>query len=781
MSLYLWSLYLLSLVGLAAVVPWLPWQRLRAGNPRQIGYLVLLLAPLLGFVASFSWWRKLPEPWQTPWLESLGLRYSFAVDPLSVVMVQLILLVGFFVLFFSVGYFGKKETAPRFFSLMLLFMTAMLGVVTSDSVWMLFLFWEMTSLLSFFLIGFDSHLEKARKSALQALLITGAGGVLMLGGLIQLVDLSGTSSLREMIQILGAPSTLSPALFVPVLLVVLGALTKSAQFPFHFWLAEAMTAPTPASSYLHSATMVKAGVFLLAKFSPVLAQVPGMVMSLQVIGLITAVWGGLSALGRRDLKQVLAGTTLASLGLLTFLAVDPSVKFQLAFLVFLAAHALYKSLLFLVVGSFDHAAGTRDLFDLRMSLRKSRGVLLLAAAALPLLSLLGVPPTLGFLAKELLLKLTWQLHWWTGALATFALVLAGSAGALLLAPFWSARRQLTTGQDAAIKGAEFTAKRVNTWELAALLPFAFLVSSVVGGWLPSQVLPAFVLGPSTAENFIAAEGFLRWWQGVNTVFVLSVGILMLSLAGALLRLKQSAMTFSLDGVFLRGFDQLWASVLWMADRITRKVQNGSLQFYVFTVLLFLLLGFLYWFVRSGEASFFSFGSAVVAMTTKDLVLGVLMVASVLSVFWLRSPLSVVIVLGVLGFALAVVYASFGAPDLALTQVLIETLTIMIFLYWIRLMPKDSGRPALSFPTWQWLLAIPLAAVFTLMAWNARWTELARPISNYFGEVSYLQAQGKNVVNVIIVDFRALDTLGEITVLAIAALGITYLARGVRAR
>ena len=695
-----------------------------------------------------------------PWIPTLGISLSFRLDGLSLLFALLVLGVGALVLVYAGGYLEGHPRRGRFFSFLLLFMASMLGLVLADNLLLLFVFWEMTSVASYLLIGFYNEKEESRRSALQALLVTGLGGLALLAGIILTGVAGGSYDMAALLS--GGVALRGHALYLPaLLLILLGAFTKSAQVPFHFWLPGAMAAPAPVSAYLHSATMVKAGVYLLARLNPVFGGTDEWRYLLTLAGGTTMVIGALLAAPQTDLKRLLAYSTVSALGMLVMLiglSTDLAAK---AAMVFLVVHSLYKGALFMVAGAVDHEAGSRDVRELH---GLARAMPFTAAAAfLAALSMTGFPPLLGFIGKELMYEAKMQAP----SASMFLLIAGVLANAVNIAVALIAGIRPFLG-----KGAVHP-PRAHEGPVALWLgPLLLGLGGLVFGLFPS-LIGATLIEP--AVHSVRAEHVdvsLKLWHGINPVLMLSlltigVGVVMFLLRKHARRVAGLLLMPELllpGGMYRRAVDALPGA----AGRMVRHVQSGYLRTYLFTILVVFILFAGYTFVRLpgwpidagfGDVSFYSVG------------LVVLMIGATIMVLIARTRLVAIAALGVLGFGIAGIYVIYGAPDLAITQILVETLTVLIFLFVIRHLPRFGVRSPVSTQLRDAVIAVFSGLVVTLFSLKASGVQLDTAISTFFAENSFPQAFGRNVVNVILVDFRAMDTLGEVTVLAVAAIGV----------
>lgn len=690
------------------------------------------------------------------WIPSLQMSLSFRLDGLGLLFSLLISGIGALVLLYASSYLHDHPHQGRFYGYTLAFMAAMLGTVLAGDLITLFIFWELTGLCSFLLIGFDYQQAASRRAALQALLVTGAGGLALLAGLILLAEVAGSSTLAV---ILGAGEQVRHhPLYLPILLLLLaGAFTKSAQFPFHFWLPGAMAAPTPVSAYLHSATMVKLGVFLLARFSPVLGGTHSWWLWLTAIGGITLLLGAAKALLRTDLKQILAWTTVSALGMLTFLlgiGTDPAIT---AAMLLLTVHALYKSALFLAAGAVDHGTGTRDVQRLGGLAPSMPQVAL--AAGLSALSMAGLVPLAGFIAKELFYEAT--LHAPAAPWLLSSVALAGNSltvAAALLAgylPFYGTLR------DRSLHPHQVD---LRLW-LPPLIPAlaGLLVGLFPVGFGTLLLMPAVA---QVAGAPVPVE--LALWHGFSPVLLLSLGTLASGLGLYLLcrrwRWLQRLPGWDTEQLYDLLLEQVPRSASW----VTFRLQSGRLRYYLMTVTGVAVALMASTLAVNSNADLqlpIPDGSLHEWLTALVILAGALFAAIT------SSRLAAVAALGVVGYGVALIYIIFGAPDLAMTQFCIETLSIILFVLVLHKLPRFALLSTTRTRLRDLVVALGIGGVMTMLAWRAVSQPLIPSLSTWFMEQSLPAGHGRNVVNVILVDFRALDTLGEITVLAVAALGV----------
>ncbi len=732
---------------------------------------VLALAlGLFGFVLRRAPAAVAGTPWEAAldWLPALGLSLHLRLDSLSLIFALLITGIGALVVAYSMPYMQGEQGLGRYYASLTLFMLAMFGLVMAGNLLLLFVFWELTSISSYLLIGFRHEEAESQEAALQALLVTGAGGLAMLAGIVLIGQVYGSFDLGV---ILAEPTRLRahPLYGWALGLILAGAFTKSAQFPFHFWLPKAMVAPTPVSAYLHSATMVKAGIYLLARLSPLLGGSIAWQATLTTAGGLTMLLGAWQALRQHDLKGILAYTTISTLGMMVALLGLGTAEASQAALVTLVAHALYKGALFLVAGAVDHETGTRDVRLLGGFW--AYGPALGLVAALAALSMAGLPPTLGFVAKEL--GYSAALEWSEQAIASGGLallVLAANACNVALAVVLGYR--VFFGEP----GGPWPRKPHGMpWLL--VLPGLLLAGA---SWLVG-ILPGLLDGAvERAVGLVlpgAHAGHLALWHGWSLPLALSM-VTLASGAGlyALWRRRPPAPCGEPRLSALAAYRWLvYRALPGAASGLTRTLQNGSLRFYIMVILASTVLVAGGTLVRSGLLSRGSLSSEAYAWP--ELLMTALLVAAALGVVLAPTRLGAILSLGAVGSMVTLLYVRFRAPDLALTQLLIEALTVILLLQVFHYLPpgfEEHVRPRRA------ALEIAVAAsVGLLMAGlvlMANGVQFAPPIARYYLEQSAPLAHGHNVVNVILVDFRGYDTLGEITVLATAAIGVYALLR-----
>jgi len=734
---------------------------------RRAGVVLAVLPGLVfvhfaRFVAAVRAGHALDESWE--WVAGLGIRLAFRLDGLSLLFALLVTGIGALVLVYGGGYLKGDPRLPRFYAAILFFMAAMLGLVLADDALALFVFWELTSVSSYLLIGFDHEREEARKSALQALLVTGAGGLALLAGLLLLGHVAGTLQLSALAA--QAPAIQAHALYLPaLLLVLLGAFTKSAQFPFHFWLPGAMAAPSPVSAYLHSATMVKAGIYLLARLNPALGGTDAWHYIVILTGTATLVTGAVLAYGQTDLKRLLAFTTVSALGTLTLLVGISTELSARAAMVFLLVHALYKAALFLGVGAIDHEAGTRDA---RLLGGLARAMPLTAFAVVAsALSMAGLPPLFGFVAKELFYEAkqeaprAGQLL----AMASFAgsAFVAAAAGLVGWRPFFGRGR--------------VTPRQAHEAPLALWLgPVVLAVLSIALGLLPDALAVPLVQPAASAVRGEHTEVVLHPWIGLSPAFaqsllMLAVGLLLYAWHDRALRLLEPLRGLASWGPG-RAYEAVLAGTVAFAKAQTRLLQGGVLGTYLLCTIGTTVLLSGYALLTRAAPSLPSVGP----LRAHEAIVALLILAGAVSVILARRRLVAVFALGVVGYGTALVFLFFGGPDLAMTQLAVETLSVVLFVLVLRGLPELRVVSSRSERVRDAAVALAGGAVVTGLVLAASAVTHPGRLRDALSAASVPLANGRNVVNVILVDFRGLDTLGEITVLSIAALGVWALVK-----
>jgi multicomponent Na+:H+ antiporter subunit A len=751
----------------AALAPWVQrWTRPFAG-------WVLALVPAAIFLGLLSFVEPVMANGAVPvrfaWVPDHGLDLSFWVDGLSLTFALTISGIGALIVLYAGSYLRGHAHLGRFLAFLLAFMGSMLGLVLADNMVALFVFWELTAVTSFLLIGFDHTRQAARRAAIQALVITNIGGMALLLAVIMLRQLSGTWDLSA-VRATGEVVRESGLYGAVLVTVFLAAFTKSAQVPFHFWLPNAMEAPTPVSAFLHSATMVQAGVYLLARMSPMLGGTTVWSVVLVGFGGATLLWGGLAALRQTDLKLMLAQTTIASLGLLVLLIGLGTEAAISGMVIYFVAHALYKAGLFMVVGAIDHETGTRDLTAL--SGMADRMPVTFIAAVLAGFAMIGLPPTLGFFAKEELLLGAFGGQW----LATLAL-LALILGNALLA---------VVGAVVAIKPflgiVGPTPKSAHEAPLAMLVgPLALGGLGVLAALLIEQFSDMILVPAASAALAHEVHGHLSWaldfrspilWLSALTWGLTALIYWRVDAVRAVLRRMHRALNWTADD----GFDAVMFGLIRFAGAVTRLLHHGRLEIYLVIVFAMLALVVLVPVVGMGSLGLIG-AQGWSGIAPHEGVVLLIGAAGLLAVLVARSRLVAILALGVQGAAVALVFLLFGAPDLVFTQFMVEILSVIILTLVMTRLRLDERDPR---PLEDWardgLIALVCGAAVSLILLVVVSGTLDTSLSDFFAATSVPIAHGANIVNVILVDYRGLDTLGEIAVVMAAAMAVVALLR-----
>lgn len=703
------------------------------------------------------------------WVPGLGLDFDFALDAMSLTMVLIVGAVGTLVFLYAGHYYDPESRGlPWHAGLLVLFAGSMIGLVTADNVYVLYVSWEGTTITSYFLIGHHHEQARARAAALQALLTTAAGGFTMLGGLVLLARYAGTTSLHE---IVSSPLPETTGTAVALALILIGAFTKSAQYPFHSWLPGAMEAPTPVSAFLHSATMVTAGVYLIARFAPLYPLAPFWRPVVVVVGLSTMIFGGLRALRQVDLKLLLAHGTVSQLGFMIVLFGVGTAEATRAGWMLLIAHAAFKATLFMIVGIVDHQTGTRRIGEIPDFDSSWRGVRLTAALALA--SMAGVPLVAGFAAKETAFG-AFAREGFDGHLVVLIGVVLGSALTVTYAfRFWFGMFGTSRRLRARTEGTPAAPSR-GFLGPAALLAMAGVLLGLGSEWLDSLAgVAGQELGLGSSALHLAA------WHGFDLPLALSMLTLALGLVFAAGRRRIQPVLAK--GAVIPSGDQAYLAVLRalasVARRVTGVVQNGSLPVYAGVIVTAVLGAPAIALITQAEwPGWPRFGSP------GEVALLALLCAAATGAALVRRRFSAAVLLSIVGYGMAGLFLLSGAPDLALTQATIETLSTVVFVLVLRRLPKRFEHQASPRRRAVRIFVSALVA-FVVFGFSlvAQGSITVPTISGEMVERAVPDGHGHNVVNVILVDFRGLDTMGEITVLAAAAVGATAIARAGRRR
>ncbi len=762
---------------------------------------IVLLVPTIIFVYFLSY-LPITSNGETllhsmPWVPSLGINFDVYLDGLSLIFALLISGIGSLVVLYSIYYLNKAtERLQNFYTYLLIFMGAMLGVTLTDNLITLYIFWELTSLASALLISYWYHRKKSVYGAQKSMLITVFGGFAMLAGFCILYGITGTFSIREIIGQVDA--VVASQLFLPaMILVLLGAFTKSAQFPFHIWLPDAMEAPTPVSAYLHSATMVKAGIYLVARLTPVFGGQAVWFWTLIIVGLITLAYGSVTAVRQKDLKGILAYSTISQLGLIMsllgvgsaalFVSDGEAVTFYavaiMTALFHLINHATFKGSLFMTVGIIDHETGTRDI-------KKLGGLMTImpitfVISAVGLASMAGLPPFNGFISKEM---------FFTGMLrATEAdFFSANSIGFMLPIIAWIA--SIFTFLYCLIMFVKTflgTFKEENFDQKVHEAPLGMLISPLLLGSLvivlglfpnivaDSLIAPAVTsIIPTLTLDNVAVDFYL--WHGFNTELLMSIGVVLFGTGLFLLMKKWSKLEIykrerdPLHWFYDKGLDGLITG----SQAITRVQMTGLLRdyFLYMSIFIVLLLSWTFWYADAWNLNTANLAELPIFMV----VIAVVFIMACLCLPFIKKRLTLIIFAGIIGYIMALFFVILRAPDLALTQLLIETVTVVLLMLAFRHLPEMADETVkASKKTFNIIVSAAVGITVTVVgisAYSLSTDAGLTSISDFFIENVYELGGGTNMVNVILVDFRGLDTMLEVLVLGIVALAVIMLVK-----
>lgn len=734
--------------------------------------------------AAYRWFR-IPLNWlqQTggDLPETVDINFGFSLDGLALLFVLLITGIGSLVLFYAGSYLNKDEDHPAFFAYLMLFIGAMLGVVLADNLLVLYMFWEATSFTSFLLIGFWSHRDESRKGALKALLVTAGGGLALLAGSVLIVVITGTADLSSILVGRGLLHA-SPLYPVMLILVLVGAFTKSAQVPFHLWLPSAMEAPTPVSAYLHSAAMVKAGIYLIARMSGIVGGSGLWILIVSVVGITSLVLGAYLALRQTDLKAILAFSTISQLGLIVALFGWGTPVAITAAIFHILNHSVFKAALFMMVGIVDKQTGTRDIRRL-----KRLGTLMPITAGISFiasLALAGVPPFNGFISKEMFFAAslevntvlsgiplfdTWSAYVFPGlavlgSILTFVYSLVISYGIF----FKKERGGGDVGKDVGLGDPAFS-----LWMAPSLLALCALVFGVAPG-----IVDRVVVASAVTVVLGQAESIpLALWHGVNLPLYMSAGVIVVGLLAftrvdGLRRTVQRLPTrFNMNAMY----DWFLEALTKVSEFVEARMLTGFTRDYISYLLGFLLVLLGFTVIRTGGFPLQMDWPPGGTLEWTEVLFSILIAVAALSVPFFRSRVASVIALGAVGTSLVMLWTLFRAPDLAISMLVVETVTLLLFLLVFIYLPRLRQD---VFPRFargiNLIIAGGAGVAVTLLLLGARGIRMSSPISDWYVEHSLSAANGRNIVNVILVDFRGFDTLFEITVLALAGLGVYIL-------
>jgi len=725
-----------------------------------------------------------------PWISQLDIHFTVYVDGLSLLLALIITGVGSLVVLYSIFYMSRREALHNFYVYLLCFMGAMLGVVLSDNLLVLYTFWEITSFSSFLLIAYWYQRKNSRYGATKSLLITIFGGFAMLLGFIMLFVATGTLSVREMIS--QAATLADHPLFVPaMLLVLLGAMTKSAQFPFHIWLPDAMEAPTPISAYLHSATMVKAGVFLVARLTPVFGGHMLWFWLITIFAIITLFWGSFMAIKQFDLKAMLAYSTISQLGLIMsllgigslalhpdYMHIDLFAAAVLAAIFHLINHSIFKGCLFMVIGILDHELGTRDIRKLGglMGFMPISFTITLIGA----FSMAGLPPFSGFLSKEMFFTgvLTAADH--IGGWVTLIPIIAWVASILTFVYCMILVFKTFTGKHK----PELLDKKPDEASIGMLISPAILASLVIVLFFFPNILSGSILEPALLAVLptVSADVLhIQAWHGWNMELFMTIGVVLL---GTLLFLGLSRwvrvfdylpQTYTLNYAFNQGLSGMER----ISSRITGGYMTGFTRDYLTYIFAFLIV-MTGWSLWSQEAFVWDM-STNAHIYLYEYVIGIALAVSAIFIVFSTTRLNAIIALSIVGFLMSLLFINFRAPDLALTQLVVETISTALFLlcfYFLPKLRKELTRIPLRISNL--IISVGVGLTLTLIGLSTQGHRLFQPIAEYYEQAEALTG-ARNIVNAILVDFRGFDTMLEIVVLFMAGIGVFTLVKLRRSR
>ncbi|WP_381419990.1 Na+/H+ antiporter subunit A [Staphylococcus hyicus] len=717
------------------------------------------------------------------WMPQIGMNFDIYVDGLGLLFSLLITGIGSLVVLYSISYLSRSEQLGNFYCYLLMFMSAMLGVVLSDNLLILYLFWELTSFSSFLLISFWRHKEKSLYGAMKSMIITVFGGLSLLGGFILLYIASGTWSIRELINQLDHVQA-SPFFLLAMVFIIIGAMTKSAQFPFYIWLPDAMEAPTPVSAYLHSATMVKAGIYLIARLTPLFAVSQGWIWTVTLFGLVTLFWGSLNATKQQDLKGILAFSTVSQLGMIMSMLGIGAVSYHFnggenlfyvaaysAAIFHLINHATFKGALFMITGAVDHATGTRDI-------KKLGGLMTIMPISFTLtiitsLSMAGVPPFNGFLSKEQFLEAMIEV---TNAnlfsLNTIGILLPIVAVVGSIFTFVYSFKFITEIFLGKYQPEVLPHKAHEASILMNIPPIILSTLVIAIGLFPSLVsAPLVEPAVKSIANIDNITAEFHLWHGFTPAFMAT---LIIYIVGGLLILTHKKWVPFIKGLptFLTlnyWYDQTGRYSPFYATQLTRTYMTGFSRnniVIIFTTLIIITavtlisVPFTFDFKHVSPIRPYEFISVIT-----------IIIAAVMIIF-ARSRLFSIIMLSAVGYSMAIFFIFFNAPDLALTQFVVETISTALFLlcfYHLPNMSRYNETP--KFKIVNVVISISVGLIVTILGLIAYGNRHFVSISEFYKKHVYDLAEGKNMVNVILVDFRGTDTLFESAVLGIAGMAI----------
>ncbi|KHE71777.1 Na+/H+ antiporter subunit A [Halobacillus sp. BBL2006] len=759
---------------IAMIIPFLSkWK-----HSVHTGYFVTIV-PVIVFIyfARYLGHGFEPVTREYAWIPSLDMNVLFYLDGLSLLFALLISGIGALVAFYSIFYLHKSEQLGHFYVYFLIFMGSMLGVVLSDNVFVLYTFWEFTSLSSFLLIGYWNYKKESRYGALKSMLITVFGGLSLLGALVFMTVLTNTTSIQEMIS---QQQLILNSEFFPLILclLLLGAFTKSAQFPFHIWLPDAMEAPTPVSAYLHSATMVKAGLYLVARYSPMLSSNDWFFIIVSTMGIITLCWGSYMAVRQTDLKGILAFSTISQLGMIMAMLGFGTKVAVFAAVFHILNHATFKGSLFMIAGIVDHETGTRDI-------RKLGGLMtfLPITATLAIFasfSMAGVPlPFLnGFYSKELFFDAALHLdvtnEGFKGILQTILPYLAvfGSIFTFVYSMYFF------FGTFRGTSKVEELPKKPHEAPIGMLIsPMILVLGVIIIGLFPQLVNEPFIAHAASAVKGVEIEKHIKFWHGLSTPLIMSLTVLVFGTILVLSRKVWQPVYRFVPGVLSMNkfYDGTVDRLETYSEKVTKGYMNGSLGRYVRLILAAIIVVTFAFMAMTGGFAINTDNLSRVSLPA--VFVAIMMFIAAIGTIITNNRITAILILGVVGYGLSMLFVLFRAPDLALTQLIIETVTVALFLLVFYHLPKLRKKDeTASSRTLNLVISIGFGALMTMVAISSHSSKWFDSISSYFIEKSHSLGGGDNIVNVILVDFRGLDTLFEIVVLGIAAMAIFGLVR-----
>ncbi|MGM8364652.1 Na+/H+ antiporter subunit A [Virgibacillus sp. W0181] len=705
------------------------------------------------------------------WIPSLNINIDLYLDGLSLLFVLLISGIGSLVVLYSVYYLDISERLGHFYVYLLMFMAAMLGVVLSDNLFVLYTFWELTSISSFLLIGYWHFKERSRYGALKSMMITVTGGLSMFGGFIILYVITGTASIQGIIE---QTDIILNSSYLPLILILilLGAFTKSAQFPFHIWLPDAMEAPTPVSAYLHSATMVKAGIYLVARFSPVFSAYEWFFITVSLFGIITLCWGSYMAVRQTDLKAILAFSTISQLGMIMAMLGFGTKAAVFAAVFHILNHATFKGSLFMVAGIVDHETGTRDI-------RKLGGLytLMPITATLALFgtfSMAGVPlPFLnGFYSKELFFDASIKLN--TGSLEITDILASAIPYLAVLGSIFTFVYSMYLFFGVFGKKKNKLSTKPHEAPIGMLLAPLILVIGVISiGLFPNVFNGSFLAHAATAISGETQFGQIKFWHGIDSpALLMSLAVVGIGTILVATRLKWQRVYTVIPGKRSMNnvYDQMMKKLDSYSEQFTNFYMTGSLRTYMAIIIsTIVVVTFTFMYITDGFS--IQFNNLANFKFIEIAIVFSIIIASVWTIFS-NHNLAAILILGIVGYGVAMLFVIYRAPDLALTQLVIETVTVVLFLLCFYHLPKLRKRnESKTTVITNLIISVSFGLLMTMIGISAHSTNWFDKISDYFVETSLTVGGGHNIVNVILVDMRGIDTLFEIAVLGIAALAI----------